>query len=513
MGGGEDASIEQSFDSAAALKLAKFEAYTYREHVPLSRCIDPLSGANMNICTSAGFPEALGIVVNKAHALTLWFCSRSKAAEALKDAVQHATTITKKDMLPQRANDTRWLSSLHTFARIVDLKDAILSPVVLAYVKSLPRVATKTSTECLEAYQRIYLHAREWIMLEQLVALLRLMEIVTKAFQSAEPHISAVLPMVSTIVRLLHPRRDLQKDFRPGSTVWPEMALEPEIKHVRETFRRSVFYRFSKRTAMTPAFIVHRLASALDPSMRGREQTLQPAGLRGIMTNTATQRFIERLCQKLGSTRAPAPVGRVSTHTAVNMLDMIDGGFLVIPDSAGAQQHMQTSAFNMLAVEYARYTSEYAGIDRNVDAMRWWLSRAAVYPTLSEVALYVLGIPCASVVVERLFSHCGLIYTPRRQRMKDDLFKARITLRLHTLSNDYIAQRTSLIRQSVTGDDLIMKGNAILRVVNKKHQVRLLRRRASKGGAGKGVGASDDEVDEESAGAGVATKRRRRELS
>ena len=67
-----------------------------------------------------------------------------------------------------------------------------------------------------------------------------------------------------------------------------------------------------------------------------------------------------------------------------------------------------------------RTTSEALSLD--IDPSAYWLSQPK--SALALVALTHLVVPASSAPVERIFSHAGLICTPKRTGIKDDLLSA-----------------------------------------------------------------------------------------
>ena len=59
----------------------------------------------------------------------------------------------------------------------------------------------------------------------------------------------------------------------------------------------------------------------------------------------------------------------------------------------------------------------------------WWSSYKGIYPNLAKWVYNLLSIPAMSAEYERVFSSCGLLLEPRRNRLLDDIVEANKCLR------------------------------------------------------------------------------------
>ena len=69
--------------------------------------------------------------------------------------------------------------------------------------------------------------------------------------------------------------------------------------------------------------------------------------------------------------------------------------------------------------EVTRYL-QVANVDPDGNPLSWWQQFASVYPMLAPLARRYLAIPATSVPSERLFSGCGQIVTPHRNRLSQE---------------------------------------------------------------------------------------------
>jgi hypothetical protein len=65
-------------------------------------------------------------------------------------------------------------------------------------------------------------------------------------------------------------------------------------------------------------------------------------------------------------------------------------------------------------------------MDRFSDPLAWWKANENTFPKLSKIALRYLSIPASSATVERIFSRAGNVMTPKRTRIKNDIFEAQV---------------------------------------------------------------------------------------
>lgn len=59
-------------------------------------------------------------------------------------------------------------------------------------------------------------------------------------------------------------------------------------------------------------------------------------------------------------------------------------------------------------------------LDRKQDPLKWWKTRAILYPNLNELAQKYLCITATSTPSERIFSKSGQLISERRNRLKGD---------------------------------------------------------------------------------------------
>ena len=83
------------------------------------------------------------------------------------------------------------------------------------------------------------------------------------------------------------------------------------------------------------------------------------------------------------------------------------------------------------AVTFDQHLLRTSSLSMSLDPSAYWKSQPK--SALQIVALMHLATPASSAPVERIFSHAGLICTPKRTSMKDDLLSALVKAKYNVL--------------------------------------------------------------------------------
>ena len=83
------------------------------------------------------------------------------------------------------------------------------------------------------------------------------------------------------------------------------------------------------------------------------------------------------------------------------------------------------------AITFDQHLLRTTSLSTTVDASAYWLSQPK--SALQKVALMILAVPASSAPVERIFSHAGLVCSPKRTSMKDDLLAALVKAKYNSL--------------------------------------------------------------------------------
>ena len=92
-------------------------------------------------------------------------------------------------------------------------------------------------------------------------------------------------------------------------------------------------------------------------------------------------------------------------------------------DSRGDSAHQQTFLEDaklelLVAQEVQSYLIDTDGHqDPSVDPLEWWRCNSKRYPNVARAARKWLSVSSTSTPSERVFSICGVVDTPRRNRM------------------------------------------------------------------------------------------------
>jgi hypothetical protein len=92
-------------------------------------------------------------------------------------------------------------------------------------------------------------------------------------------------------------------------------------------------------------------------------------------------------------------------------------GYDAVPQENGDLNHL--IAWQVL---YDQHLLRTSSLSPSLDASAYWISEPK--SALQMVALMILAVPASSAPVERIFSHSGLICSPKRTSLKDDLLAA-----------------------------------------------------------------------------------------
>jgi hypothetical protein len=82
--------------------------------------------------------------------------------------------------------------------------------------------------------------------------------------------------------------------------------------------------------------------------------------------------------------------------------------------------------------------------NQQLNILKFWHDHSAMLPTLSKIAFDVMIVPAASTSVERVFSHCGVIVSNRRNRLSDETIRALTCMKLWGLDGLEAVHKASL---------------------------------------------------------------------
>ena len=93
-----------------------------------------------------------------------------------------------------------------------------------------------------------------------------------------------------------------------------------------------------------------------------------------------------------------------------------------------------------LMAELAAYTTAAAGVEENIDAMRWWRQHRTTLPNWSRLACAVALFQPSSACVERIFSMLEALYNDTQTATLEDAREASIQLRYNNLQREELAK-------------------------------------------------------------------------
>jgi hypothetical protein len=79
--------------------------------------------------------------------------------------------------------------------------------------------------------------------------------------------------------------------------------------------------------------------------------------------------------------------------------------------------------------EVDRYAKAKLSISKEESVLEWWDKWSLIYPQLSQLAKWLLGVPASSATSERIFSASGRVLEERRQSLNGDVVNDILFLR------------------------------------------------------------------------------------
>ncbi|XP_055919485.1 E3 SUMO-protein ligase ZBED1-like [Eupeodes corollae] len=362
-------------DNAASMKKAVSEILNKRNHycvahtlnLAVKDCIDKPILEEQPSNDRLSIPQ----ILSKCRGIVSHFNHSAKSSYALHDMQIQMNTDTLK--LKQDVR-TRWNSTFYMLERLLKVKVSLSA--------TLPLLEASPSN----------LDFNEWILIEEIIKLLRPFEKITVILSGESyPSLSCIIPLVVGLQETL-----ANKNLSTESA----KLLQRNLLTVIE--KRLGIYEVN-RTAAKSTF--------LDPRFKKKGFGTESHA------NNAQMWVIEELRDYLINSSASSIQCQPSTSNAVTAeTNDEDDEIWGVLDKKISETQTTITPFSSAAGMVKQYIDlEYLG--RNKNPLEFWEEKRSLFPSLYKLAHKYLCIPATSVPSERLFSKAGLLCNERRNRL------------------------------------------------------------------------------------------------
>ncbi|XP_023219004.1 zinc finger BED domain-containing protein 4-like [Centruroides sculpturatus] len=276
---------------------------------------------------------------------------------------------------------TRWNSSYYMLERLDCIKD------------SLSLYSTNNKIEQFDA--------EEWILIQELVRVLKPLEDTTKKLSAQNICISDVIPLVRALNKLYD---EIQISANSGETL---NISTPAVLDFLSSLKNELDYRFSE----IDKNILFQIATFLDPRYKGK--FFSDFLIKDIKQKllTALETEVNITTTTTSTEKSNAVRKEYCNNLEDSMANMLDS------DDEDEESENQISYTNAnLLTEYAKEKR----LSRDQDPLKYWEINSKKFGGLSHMARTYLSSPATSVPSEQFFSAAGIIYDPHRNRLLGD---------------------------------------------------------------------------------------------
>ena len=319
---------------------------------------------------------------------------------------------------------TRWNSTFYMLERLSLLR----WPVVAV-------LSDQSLTKPQEA-RVLDMSAESWKLAEEIVPVLRKVELATVLFSSPSRTTSGViLPAISGLVKQLN-----AMTFERVNVGQRRVAAPPG-QNFRDTLVQSLTDRFfldelnlsGEETITCKAVPFYLLASFMDP--RFRDLSFLSEVERKSLLEFASQTVKDMpstsspTSSDAAATTAPeiAPPAKKKSRSELAMEELLGKG-----NSSDESTGEVISREEKIDKEINQLSDE-APIPLTEDALVWWKENEKRYPLLRNLAARVLAAPPTSVPSEQIFSKAGLVVSKKRAALKPAIVDALLFLNKNTM--------------------------------------------------------------------------------
>ncbi|XP_073483837.1 zinc finger BED domain-containing protein 4-like [Aquarana catesbeiana] len=306
---------------------------------------------------------------------------------------------------------TRWNSTLHMLERILEQQRAIHAMSCEHFIG----IARPLGRE-------------DWVMIDQVVTVLRPFEDVTDNLSKESASLAEVVPLFAHLSNKID-------SFLSNRERWPGGKILAEVDALLRRLKEQLSWRIKELIDPRPEFM---LATICDPRIKGK------IALRKNTLTTWRDILIERVRER------ERQMGIQLEEGEEDELEMSDDTLLANTSSTAASAHSSRAS-----VFWAEALDSFVGptkqpprkeksagdivraylaeppLPPSTDPLSFWDEKKGVWPALSSVAQELLSCPSTTVQSERVFSVTGNILCPQRSQLLPQLLEQMAFLKVN----------------------------------------------------------------------------------
>ncbi|XP_054723792.1 zinc finger BED domain-containing protein 4-like [Uloborus diversus] len=261
------------------------------------------------------------------------------------------------------------------------------------------------------------LNAEEWVLIRDLVKVLKPLEDTTKKLSSQNVCVSDVIPLVRALTKIydeigISDINGESVNINSAAAVDFVCSLKNELDHRFSEIDKNILFQLA--TFLDPRYKSKFFSDLVIKDIKQKLLTALETEVSPTTTATSTE--------KSNSVRKE-PCNSLEESMA-NMLDSDD-------DDGELDYQISDAKANFLA-EYSREKR----LSRDQDPLKYWQINSNRLVELSRIARTYLTSPATSVPSEQFFSAAGIVYDPHRNRLLGDKAAKLFFLKIDDEDND-----------------------------------------------------------------------------
>lgn len=317
--------------------------------------------------------DTISVLLTKCRKIAGHFNHSTMAKQEL-EKIQ--VRLNQKVLKVLQDSPTRWNSSYYMLERLDCIKDSL---------------SLYSSNNKIEQFD-----ADDWILIQELVKVLKPLEDTTKKLSSQNTCISDVIPLVRALNKIYD---EIQESLN--------ISVSAVLDFV-SALKNELDYRFSE----IDKNFLFQVATFLDPRYKGKffSDILIKEIKEKLLTALETE--VNLTATTISTEDKPITVRKEHCQSLeesiANMLDSDD-------DDEQSENQISDTKANLLI----EYMSEKR-LPRDQDQLKYWQINSKKFGGLSHIARTYLSSPATSVPSEQFFSAAGIVYDPHRNRLLGD---------------------------------------------------------------------------------------------